>query len=1070
MKSARCVALLLWCVCGAGWATTRYVALNGAQVAPFTSWATAARDIQSAVNAAVADDLVLVSNGWYCAGTSGINMVVIQKRIVLKSFSGAAATIIDAQNSNRCFYVSSDPTIDGFTIMRGRTSNARGGGIYISQRGTFQNCVIVSNTADGSGFFAFGGGVQCFGGGIVSNCVVSDNSSAGSGGGIHCYFGGTALWCHVERNFTFNGGGGGGIYLDRGGLARNCAVLFNSARDGGGIDCYEAGIVQNCTIAGNRALVTAGGVRITGSTLMENSIIYENIAADYDNYVASPGQSWRCVNCCSTPQSPLTNWVNQIITDPQFADLGNANVRLLPGSSCIDQGINATWMNGATDLDGTNRILNSIVDLGAYEVQPLAFACNFGTVQREAFVTQAVVFTTTIGGATANRDVTFYGWDFDNNGVFDVQGAGLGVVTTSYSSLGTYAVRLLVSNALGQASQLVRPAYVRIGPPIMYVAPDGGDSAPYLSWASAARTPQPAIDLGVAGTVVWLSNTTHVLTNQVTVTRGVIVKGAGGVGDTLVRSAFPASTNRCFFLQHPTAQLAGMTLENGYAPVADPKGGAVHIRLGGTISNCVVRGNRGRSASGAGAYIYKIGMMVDCVVTGNFMTYAGQGGGVFAEDGGLVCNTLVAQNMAESGGGAYMKGGTLSNCVVTGNGGSANGGGVVTYIGAQYGASLVTHCVITNNRTWDYGRGAGVFHTDGTLQDALIADNRAENDYGNGAGVNISAATMRRCIVSNNVADYAAGVNALDATLDRCQVIYNRATGPRFKWGGGAWIIRGSTRSCLFACNQTPDTGGGVVFEGGMFYVGVTAMFENCTIVSNSAGVKGGGLWLRGTAVGYLFNSIIYANTDPLTNDVFIDNTNCVLAYNCAAVVLPGENNSTNPPLFVNAAAGNFNVRADSPCRNTGMNRGWMTTARDLEGKPRILETIVERGALEFLAGLWCDFSAWPTQTLVDDAVQFTGDVWGTNTLGLYYLWDFNHDGSIEVQGPGSNAPVWCYAAAGQFGVALTVSNALGEAAQATRLDYITVMPEPAGAMLLAALALIWLNVQRPPRPRVVGE
>ncbi len=1051
MKSARHLQWLCVVASGACWATTRYVALDGAHVAPFTSWATAARDLQSAVTAAVADDLVLVSNGWYRAGTSGVNMVLIQKRITLKSLSGAAATVIDAQDSNRCFWVDSGPTIDGFTIIRGRTSNVRGGGIYIYRSGTFQNCVIVSNTADGSGFYAFGGGVQCYGGGIVSNCVVADNGSAGSGAGIHCYYGGTALWCRIERNATFGGGGGGGLYLDRGGLARNCTMLFNSARDGGGIDCYDAGVVQNCTIAGNRAAVSAGGVRITGSMLMENTIIYENSAADYDNYDTSLGQPWRCVNCCSTPQSPLTNWVNQIVADPQFAGLSNANVRLLPGSSCIDQGVNAAWMNGVTDLDGTNRILNSIVDLGAYEVQPLAFACNFGTAQREAFVTQDVVFTTTIGGA--NRTVTFFGWDFDNNGVFDRQGAGLGVVTTSYSVLGTYSVRLLVSNALGQAALLVRPAYVRIGPPIMYVAPDGGDTAPYLSWASAARSPQPAVDLGVAGTVVWLSNTTHVLTNQVTVTHGVMVKGVGGVGATLVRSAFPASTNRCFYLQHPAAQLDGMTIENSHAPSEDPKGGAVHIRLGGTISNCVLRGNRGRSASGAGAYIYKIGTMVDCVVTGNFMTYAGQGGGVFAEDGGLVCNTLVAQNTAESGGGAYMKGGILSNCVVTGNGGSANGGGVVTYIGAHYGGSLVTHCVITNNRTWDYGRGAGVFHTDGTLQDALIADNRAENDYGHGAGVDMSAATMRRCIVSNNVADYAAGVSALDATLERCQIICNRATGPKFKWAGGAWIIRGSTRSCLFACNQTPDTGGGVVFEGGMFYVGVTAMFENCTIVSNSAAVKGGGLWLRGTATGYLFNNIIYANNDPLTNDVFIDNTNCVQAYNCAPVALPGENNIILPPLFVDAAAGNFNLRADSPCRNTGMNHGWMAAARDLEGKPRVLESIVERGAFEFLAGLWCDFSAWPTQTLVDDAVHFTGEVWGTNTLGLYYLWDLNHDGTIEVQGPGSNAPMWGYAEAGQYSVALTVSNALGEAAHATRLDYITVMPEPAGAMLLAALA-----------------
>ena len=44
---------------------TRYVSLTGGNTPPYNTWARAARDIQTAVNAAANGELVLVSNGTY---------------------------------------------------------------------------------------------------------------------------------------------------------------------------------------------------------------------------------------------------------------------------------------------------------------------------------------------------------------------------------------------------------------------------------------------------------------------------------------------------------------------------------------------------------------------------------------------------------------------------------------------------------------------------------------------------------------------------------------------------------------------------------------------------------------------------------------------------------------------------------------------------------------------------------------------------------------------------------------------------------------------------------------------
>ena len=85
-------------------------------------------------------------------------------------------------------------------------------------------------------------------------------------------------------------------------------------------------------------------------------------------------------------------------------------------------------------------------------------------------------------------------------------------------------------------------------------------------------------------------------------------------------------------------------------------------------------------------------------------------------------------------------------------------------------------------------------------------------------------------------------------------------------------------------------------------------------------------------------------------------------------------------------------------------------------------------------------FLANATEGLEPLQVTFTGSVAGTNTTGLYYMWDFNNDAVFELQGP-SLGTVTNSFPAGIYSVSLTVTNSAGETAASTRNNYIRAAP-----------------------------
>jgi hypothetical protein len=321
---------------------THYVAADGSNaVPPFTSWTTAATNIQDAVDAARGGDEILVADGLYATGgrTVGTNMLVnrvaVTNLLVLRSVNGPQFTFIqgaqapgggNGDGAIRCVYLADGAGLFGFTLTNGatRTNTAlqedqAGGGVWCESTGaTLSNCVVVGNSG------GFGGGLYR---GTLYNCLVSSNSTSG------------ALY------------GGGGAYQSS---------------------------LYNCTVSGNSANASGGG-GVSGGTLY-NSIVYYNSALFSSNYWNST------MNYCATTPTP-TNGVGNA---PLFVDDAKGNLRLKANSPCINAGNNA-YVAASKDFDGNPRIAGGTVDIGAYEFQSPTSVISYDWLQRYGLPTDGSV-------------------------------------------------------------------------------------------------------------------------------------------------------------------------------------------------------------------------------------------------------------------------------------------------------------------------------------------------------------------------------------------------------------------------------------------------------------------------------------------------------------------------------------------------------------------------------------------------------------------------------------------------------------------------------------------------------
>lgn len=72
--------------------------------------------------------------------------------------------------------------------------------------------------------------------------------------------------------------------------------------------------------------------------------------------------------------------------------------------------------------------------------------------------------------------------------------------------------------------------------------------------------------------------------------------------------------------------------------------------------------------------------------------------------------------------------------------------------------------------------------------------------------------------------------------------------------------------------------------------------------------------------------------------------------------------------------------------------------------------------------------------------VQFHAKAYGDDQVGLTYHWDFDNDGSFEIEGTNAS-PTYNYTAEGLYSVRLMVTNTAGDSWTVTKTDYIQIYP-----------------------------
>ncbi len=280
----------------------------------------------------------------------------------------------------------------------GNTALNGGGGIANNGAMTISASTFSQNTA------AFGGGLDNTSSVLkVFDSAFTGNSAGATGGGVLNANGNTGSFsgCTFSENHAGTTGGGGIAVIGGVLTIANSTIAGNiSSSVGGGVLVLTGSSLTtiNDTIAGNNAS-SGGGLDNAGATVtIGNTIVATNTATisgpDALGTFASQGNNlvgetdgssgWITSDLTGTIAQPLS----PLLAAPGDYGGPTQTLALLPGSPAIDAGSNALIPAGVTtDQRGLPRVVNAVVDIGAFESSGFAIAVTSGNGQSAGVLT-----------------------------------------------------------------------------------------------------------------------------------------------------------------------------------------------------------------------------------------------------------------------------------------------------------------------------------------------------------------------------------------------------------------------------------------------------------------------------------------------------------------------------------------------------------------------------------------------------------------------------------------------------------------------------------------------------------
>ena len=774
--------------------------------------------IQAAVNAAHDGDIVLLADGVY-TGVGNMNINYGGKAITVKSENGPESCIIDCSEGGvqlpggfeaKGFTFKNGEgaksVLDGVTITNGNAGG--GGGIYISGTSpTIRNCILLNNFARNNG-----GGIYCRQSPhmTIKDCKFINNTTDENGGGIYAT---------VESNISIEGcsfvgntasnadGRGGAIFVSAydvvsniviegcdlignragliGGAMRfqddvnatvlNSKIVNNSSEYDGGVsanNCVQV-TMTNCLVSGNSSKLGVGGLKInSGNTVITNCTIVNNSGGE-GQAGALGGRYHGIINTLFAGNSiPLFDaWDSTFSycyfdedqgyqpgerSDNQSGDPKlTGSFHLQADSPCIDAGDNSA-VTQDTDLDGNGRILNGVVDIGAYEytgvsrliISPILFDFSAYHGQPDPISADVILKSDypidDINWFVVEKDSlievskmggTVSAGGFDKVSVsIDVSGLGVGYYVSSL---------VIVPESDPEDRQMVN-IYFRIVDPVM--VPD------------EYNTIQDAVDAASYGDIVLLADGVYTGVGNMNINYGgkaITVKSENGPesciidcseGGVQLPGGFEAKGFTFKNGEGAKSVLDGVTITNGNA------GGGGGIYISGTsptIRNCILLNNFARN-NGGGIYCRQSSHMTikDCKFINNATVE--RGGAIFVEGssdviiegcdlignsagfigGGMrfqddvnatVLNSKIVNNSSEYDGGVSANNCvqvTMTNCLVSGNSSKLGVGGLKI----NSGNTVITNCTIVNNSGGE-GQAGALFGSYKGVINTLFAGN-----------------------------------------------------------------------------------------------------------------------------------------------------------------------------------------------------------------------------------------------------------------------------------------------------------------------------------------------------------